>query len=313
MWGCGCGGVYDFFVSYINIMNNTVFINLGGLPPWLPAFSTAALGGLLFGSDIGASSSVVRSLGTGLSDLGSLDALALGQVASASLLGATAASASLIILGDEKIGRKTELITASSFFLLGTLIQSQSPSLELIILGRVIYGLGIGTAMHVAPLYIAETSPDNLRGRLVSLKEAAIVAGIVLGYFAGSIFAGNELAGWRNVYISVFPLEILMLLGGLYVPESARWLSLRGRVDEAAQAFQDVQGISEAEARNKVNEMAKMTLLDSSSAAASVTKDGFIEKLKEISGSKYNRQALLIGVGLVLFQQLSGFLCDFFF
>jgi len=44
-----------------------------------------------------------------------------------------------------------------------------------------VYGLGIGTAMHVAPLYIAETAPDNLRGKLVSYKEAAIVAGIILG------------------------------------------------------------------------------------------------------------------------------------
>ena len=61
------------------------------------------------------------------------------------------------------------------------LFEGTASSLEGIIAGRVVYGLGIGTAMHVAPLYIAETAPDNLRGKLVSYKEAAIVAGIILG------------------------------------------------------------------------------------------------------------------------------------
>lgn len=145
------------------------------IPPWLPSFGTAALGGLLFGSDIGCSSSVVRIFGTGLTDFGQLDSFQLGLLASTSLFGAMAASAVLIFLGDKDIGRKLELQIASSLFLLGTFLQSLSPSLALVYFGRVVFGLGIGTAMHVAPLYIAETSPDNLRGKLVSLKEAAIV------------------------------------------------------------------------------------------------------------------------------------------
>jgi len=115
------------------------------LPPWLPAFSTAALGGLLFGSDIGSSSSAVRIIGTGATDLGALDPFQLGQIASASLLGATIAAGSLIAIGDKKVGRKTELITAASLFSIGTLVQSLGPSYPIIILGRIIYGLGIGT------------------------------------------------------------------------------------------------------------------------------------------------------------------------
>lgn len=65
--------------------------------------------------------------------------------------------------------------------------QGSASTLPLLLLGRVVYGLGIGTAMHVAPLYIAETSPPDLRGKLVSLKEAAIVGGIVLGFLAGML------------------------------------------------------------------------------------------------------------------------------
>lgn len=198
------------------------------LPPWLPSFSTAALGGLLFGGDIGGSSSVVRILGQGTSELGKLDAIQLGTIASTSLLGAMIASFTLIILGDKQIGRQLELRIAAVLFTIGTIIQSFAPSLGIVLVGRLIYGLGIGTAMHVAPLYIAETAPNNLRGTLVSLKEAAIVGGIVVGYLAGSVF-GTE-GEWRKVFESFLPLEALMLAGSLIVPESPRWLSLRGLV-----------------------------------------------------------------------------------
>lgn len=198
------------------------------LPPWLPSFSTAALGGLLFGGDIGGSSSVVRILGQGTSELGKLDAIQLGTIASTSLLGAMIASFTLIILGDKQIGRQLELRIAAVLFTIGTIIQSFSPSLGIVLVGRLIYGLGIGTAMHVAPLYIAETAPNNLRGTLVSLKEAAIVGGIVVGYLAGSVF-GTE-GEWRKVFESFLPLEAMMLAGSLIVPESPRWLSLRGLV-----------------------------------------------------------------------------------
>ena len=271
-----------------------------GLPPWLPSFGTAALGGLLFGSDIGSSSSVTRILGTGLTDLGALDPLQLGQIASASLLGATAASGALIAIGDKNVGRKTELLIASSLFIAGTLIQSLGPTLPIVSAGRVLYGLGIGTAMHVAPLYIAETAPDNLRGRLVSLKEAAIVGGIVLGYLGGAVF-GND-GNWRGVFECALPLELIMLLGAISVPESARWLALRERPDEAVVAFQQVQGISEEEAKSMVDEMTKLTKRDRKEGV----EESLQEKFQEIFGSPYNRQALVIGVGLVLFQQLSG-------
>lgn len=280
----------------------------GGLPPWLPAFGTAALGGLLFGSDIGSSSSVVRILGSGATDLGALDPLQLGQIASASLLGATVASGAIIVAGDKNIGRKTELITAATLFGLGTLGQSLGDSLSAVLAGRVLYGLGIGVAMHVAPLYIAETSPDKLRGKLVSLKEAAIVGGIVLGYLAGAVLGKD--GGWRGVFECALPLEALMLTGALAVPESPRWLALQGRQEEAAAAFERVQGVTEAEAAVLVQNMQRMTATDLSKEALAESSgqqnNELFLKLSEIFGSPYNRQALTIGVGLVLFQQLSG-------
>ena len=93
-----------------------------GLPPWLPSFATAALGGALFGSDIGTSSSVVRSITEGSTSLGALNSLEIGQIASVSLFGAMFSSASLILIGDKKLGRKSELQIATSLFFIGTLL-----------------------------------------------------------------------------------------------------------------------------------------------------------------------------------------------
>ena len=107
----------------------------GGIPPWVAPFGTAALGGLLFGSDIGCSSSVVRILGSGASDFGALSALDLGQIASSSLLGAMISSGLLVFLGDTKIGRKLEFQLASILFLTGTAIQALSPTLALVYVG----------------------------------------------------------------------------------------------------------------------------------------------------------------------------------
>lgn len=209
------------------------------------------------------------------------------------------ASAALIYSGDSKIGRQLELRIGSVLFIAGTLVQSLGPTFPIVMLGRVIYGLGIGTAMHVAPLYIAETSPDNLRGKLVSLKEAAIVLGIVLGYIGGSVFGGD--ANWRGVFESVLPFELMMLVGALVVPESPRWLALRGRSDAAVASIQQIQGLTLFDARAQVAEMVKM-----SGSSAPASDDSALAKASEIFSSKYNVQALKIGVGLVLFQQLSG-------
>lgn len=286
------------------------------LPPWLPSFTTACLGGLLFGSDIGCSSSVVRIFGGGTSDLGQFSAVQLGFVASSSLLGAMLASVVLIVLGDKYIGRKLELQVASVLFVIGTTLQSFAPTLALLYFGRAVFGLGIGVAMHVAPLYIAETSPDNLRGKLVSYKEAAIVGGIVLGYGAGALFGQQD--SWRSVFEAVYPVEILMVIGALIVPESSRWLALRGRREEAVVALQAAQGLTRSSASAQIDSMMTLSAKSSNSVISpddevletevvvEEEKENVITKIQEIVSSPYNRRALLIGIGLVLFQQLSG-------
>ena len=102
-----------------------------------------------------------------------------------------------------------------------------------------------------------------------------------------------------------------MLIGAFFlVPESPRWLALRNRPEEAAIALSTAQGLSLDEAQRQVVEMTKMTMsaakAQAQDVAVPVVDESVVDKLKAIFASPYNRQALTIGVGLVLFQQLSG-------
>ncbi|KAJ0792142.1 putative major facilitator, sugar transporter, major facilitator superfamily [Helianthus annuus] len=145
-------------------------------------FLFPALGGLLFGYDIGATSGATLSLqspelsGTTWFNF---SAVQLGLVVSGSLYGALFGSILVYPIADF-LGRKRELLVAALLYFLGGSITSYAPDLNILLIGRVLYGLGIGLAMHGAPLYIAETCPSQIRGTLVSLKELFIVLGILV-------------------------------------------------------------------------------------------------------------------------------------
>jgi hypothetical protein len=109
------------------------------------------------------------------------------------------------------------------------------------------------------------------------------------------------------VFESFLPLEVMMLVGAFIVPESPRWLSLRGRNDDAMAALQSGLGLSKQEAMLQIEAMTKATMASAKDTDGNADgTDSVINNLKEILDSKYNRRALLIGVGLVLLQQLSG-------
>ncbi|CAN0854356.1 D-xylose-proton symporter-like 3, chloroplastic [Linum grandiflorum] len=149
-------------------------------------FVFPALGGLLFGYDIGATSGATISIQS--PDLSgttwfSLSAVQLGLVVSGSLYGALLGSI-LVYPTADFLGRRRELIIAAGLYLLGGITTAYAPGLGVLLAGRLLYGLGIGMAMHGAPLYIAETCPSQIRGTLISLKELFIVLGILVRFFS---------------------------------------------------------------------------------------------------------------------------------
>jgi len=227
----------------------------------------ATLGGLLFGYDTAVISGAVSSI-----DAYFINPLGLPETARNSLSGWTIGSALIgCIIGagiagwvSTVMGRKGGLMLAGILFLLGSLgsawpefgfgtIGEMGPkALNQFVIYRILGGVGVGVASMLSPLYIAEISPSAIRGRLVSFNQLAIVGGILLVYIVNSYVAhqGDDVwvktTGWRYMLASeAIPSGILLILL-MFVPDTPRWLVLRGRNEEALQGLRRVMGESEA-------------------------------------------------------------------
>ncbi|KAG2544835.1 hypothetical protein PVAP13_9KG384865 [Panicum virgatum] len=280
---------------------------------WAPVilpFLFPALGGLLFGYDIGATSGATISVQS--ADLSgttwfNLSSVQLGLVASGSLYGALGGSI-LAYRVTDFLGRRIELVTAAALYILGALVTGFAPNFVALIIGRILYGIGIGLAMHGAPLYIAETSPSQIRGTLISLKELFIVLGILFGYLIGS-FEIDNVGGWRYMFGFGAPLAAVMAIGMWSLPPSPRWLLLRavqgkGSMEDnkkkAIQALRTLRGSSASE--KVLADDVEDTIISIKAAYAGQEGEGNIWEVFEGASLK----AFSIGGGLVLFQQITG-------
>ncbi|KAL3146782.1 hypothetical protein ABBQ38_014764 [Trebouxia sp. C0009 RCD-2024] len=268
---------------------------------WLMTFLVfvfPAVGGLLFGYDIGATSGALVSITserTSGTDWYSLSPFLSGLVVSSSLFGALAGSVGAFIFGD-KLGRRRELMLAACLYGASAILLYLAPNYPTLLTGRVMYGLGIGFAMHAAPAYIAETAPASVRGLLISCKEGFIVGGILLGYLASALWVG-ETGGWRYMYGAALPPALIVFAGMAWLPESPRWLLLSGATrDRAEGAVRRAWGASASDEQAVRQEVAKM-LRDNPAPSA-----GGLGALF----SKGNIRPLLVGSSLMLFQQITG-------
>ncbi|KAJ4721009.1 D-xylose-proton symporter-like 2 [Melia azedarach] len=270
-------------------------------------FLFPALGGLLYGYDIGSTScatiSIESATSSGISwyDLSSVQ---IGLITSGSLYGALIGSVLAFNIADF-LGRRRELILAAVLYLVGALVTAFAPDFVVMVIGRFVYGIGIGLAMHAAPMYIAETAPSQMRGQLVSLKEFFIVLGMVGGYGIGSLLV-DTVAGWRYMYGASTPLAIIMGIGMWWLPASPRWVLLcaikgRGNMQElretAIRCLCRLRGQSIGDsAASEVDEI--------------LTEFSIVGEEKEVTlGEVFHGKclkALTIGAGLVLFQQITG-------
>ena len=265
------------------------------------AFLFPAIGGLLFGWDIGVTSGALTNLmdpATSGTDWYALDAFQQGLVVSTSLAGALVASASAALSLGDQLGSKRELQLAAGFYFLGAIVQGAAPSLEALVAGRFVYGLGIGFAMHAAPMYIAETAPSSVRGLLISLKECFIVGGILVGYLGSFVINGEE-GGWRSLLSSSVVLSAALFAGMSKLPDSPRWLAQRGGLgsaEAAREALARVRGKRAASGEAFAQEAAAMCAPQKSGESG-----GFRELFR-----RQNLKPMYIGLSVVLFQQITG-------
>jgi SP family galactose:H+ symporter-like MFS transporter len=145
------------------------------------------------------------------------------------------------------LGRKRSLILGAVLFVAGSVLCGVAWSPGVLIVGRFILGLAIGIASFTAPLYLAEIAPESIRGAMISLYQLMITIGILAAYLSdlGFSYTGN----WRWMLGVIAIPGALFLLGVLLLPDSPRWLMMRGRRPEAESVLHKLRGNVDAIAR----------------------------------------------------------------
>uniref|UniRef100_J3M2P9 Major facilitator superfamily (MFS) profile domain-containing protein n=1 Tax=Oryza brachyantha TaxID=4533 RepID=J3M2P9_ORYBR len=172
-----------------------------------------------------------------------------------------------------------------------------APSFAVLMMGRLLAGIGIGIGIMVAPVYISEITPATLRGSCASLPEIFISLGILLGYVSNLAFAGlPDHINWRVMLAAGIIPSISIAFVLLVIPESPRWLVMQGRTIEARSVLLKVTD-SEDEAEERLAEIEE---------AARVTAAGKAVWRELLRPSPVIRRMLVTGVGVQLFQQITG-------
>lgn len=147
----------------------------------------------------------------------------------------------------DKFGRRPALLITVILLIVGPFIMACAWDSMLLLMGRSIVGLGIGFGLVLASMYVAETAPGELRGKLITFEDICFNMGMLLGYFVNWALVGIE-NDWRCMLGigSLLPLPLLVYLLCGCIPESPRWLLLHGRHDEALAVLERFTGKSEA-------------------------------------------------------------------
>ncbi|KAI4280449.1 MAG: hypothetical protein L6R38_004459 [Xanthoria sp. 2 TBL-2021] len=138
----------------------------------------------------------------------------------------------------DKYSRKYSIVIAVVIFTIGSIVQTAAMDYAMLTVGRLVGGIGIGMLSMVAPLYISEISPPEIRGALLVLEEFCIVFGIVVAYWItyGTRYISGEWA-WRLPFLLQMIPSTVLGLGILFLPFSPRWLASKGRDSEALQSL----------------------------------------------------------------------------
>ncbi|CAD5983767.1 Putative metabolite transport protein YwtG [Planktothrix tepida] len=245
----------------------------------------AAIGGLLFGYDTGVISGAILFI----KEQFRLDSTMQEFVVSSVLVGSVTGAALGGLLGD-RFGRRHMIILAGIIFGLGALLTAFTPNLTILVIGRVIVGVGIGIASFISPMYISEVAPKSIRGTLVFLNQLALTLGILLSYWVDYLFT-NVSEGWRLMLGLAIVPALALALGMAKMPDSPRWLIMRNRGGQARKVLHQIRGTQNVDA--ELEEIHSSLATEGSSQWSDLLKPAL-------------RLPLMIGIGLAIFQQVTG-------
>ncbi len=262
----------------------------------------ASLGGFLFGYDTAVISGTINFV----VDQYELDSVMEGWYVSSALLGCILGVAVAGVLSDW-FGRKRILLFTGLLFAISAVGCMLATSYASLVVYRLIGGVGVGMASMLSPLYISEIAPSHKRGSLVALYQFAITVGILVAYFVNAyllhVSKTVTLTGdaglshtilvdevWRAMLGSETVPALLFFILLFFVPKSPRWLTTKGRENEALQVLNRM--VSEEEAQREIEEV-KQNLEKESGGFAFIFHGGF-------------KLAVIIGVSLAFLTQISG-------
>ncbi|MDG5765989.1 sugar porter family MFS transporter [Balneolales bacterium ANBcel1] len=268
-----------------------------------------ALGGFLMGFDASVISGVVRFIEP---EFG-LSKLQLGWAVGSLTLTSTLA---MLLAGplSDRFGRLAILKAAAVLFGVSAIASALAPTFTILVIARMIGGLGVGASLIVAPMFIAEISPPKMRGKMVSVNQLNIVIGISAAFFTNYLilrwgqseaFLAQTLMfaeyNWRWMLgLETLP-AIIYFIGLFFVPQSPRWQIRAGKIDEARQTMNRLYG--EEDADKQITDVINSLEADKHKENVSVT-----ELLQPAL-----RFVLIIGISLAILQQITGINAVFFY
>ncbi|KAK9133215.1 hypothetical protein Scep_012743 [Stephania cephalantha] len=267
---------------------------------WLPAFPhilLASMSNFLFGYHIGVMNGPIVSVARELGFEGNsfVEGLVVSMFNAGGLIGSIN-SASLI----DKLGCRRTIQIVSIPLIFGAILSARALSVEEILLGRFLVGLGIGVTTALVPLYISEVAPTKYRGALGGVCQIGTCSGIIASLLF-AIHTETDPHWWRDMlYIASVP-GLILIIGMQFAVESPRWLCKVGRLDDARTVVSNIWGKDEVE--KSIEEFQSVIKTDGSDLESSWL---------ELTKAPHSRVAL-IGGALFFLQQFAGVNGVFFF
>lgn len=227
-------------------------------------------------------------------------------------------TAAMFIAGplSDRIGRKGLLIFVGLFYAVSALLSALAPGFEVLVFARMLGGFAVGSSLIIAPMYIAEISPAEQRGRMVSINQLNIVIGFSAAYFCNyyilqwsgsdsawvkSIGLDQDTLVWRWMFSAELVPALLYFLFMFFVPESPRWLLMKGKHEEAEKIIARINGVENA---STIKNQILANINDDSKKSKPSLTELFNPSLKLV---------LTIGLVVGVAQQITGINAIFFY
>ncbi|MDQ2737000.1 MAG: sugar porter family MFS transporter [Pseudomonadota bacterium] len=247
--------------------------------------AVVSLSGLLFGYDTGVVSGALLFLKVQYHLTPTMQEIVTSVVLVGAVLGAVGSGQMA-----DRLGRRRLMIVTSAIFLVGIVITAVALNVAILIVGRIVVGVGIGVASYLGPLYISEISPAGMRGGLVALNQLLLTLGILVSYFVDYGLSAH--GDWRWMFgLAAIP-ALALGIGMIFLPESPRWLLQKDDKDRAVRALTRLD--NDGQVQHEI---------------ASIQRD-LSQQSKRVGWADLItptlRAALMVGLGLAAFDQLTG-------